>query len=513
MSSKLKILLYDASAIRHEYNDPLSIETLAGFLEQKKTLVDVDCKSYATDGPLDTQDISSYHLIGVSLPYNSIGTLKNIYNKINFSDGQLLLVGNSLSTFGYREILEKFPKTICSLGEGEYAILDLINFVQKKKKLSEVRNIAYTQEKNIITNPRTVIAAADISAPVRNEKTIDFLKSNKGTFRIEASRGCNYGICTFCYLPGKYPSKFRREVSLTQIMDQIYELDKMGVKTPYFTDEDFIGKNFVRAKEIADQISSDKKSGKISSDMSFYINISASDVINQKWQELAPALLKAGINQVFVGIESGCDSQLKRFRKNTTVSNNIKCLNMLEKSGFKPEVGFIFFDPFSNVDELKSSLDFIGKTKLYNHRVYLFNPLLVTHLSQYHQMSVDKKIKLKSLDLDTLSYDYKFPDPSVQKIWDTFSGWRKDVDEKFYAYQLQTRGESNDRDSENRLKTLNYLEYRIMKNLVKHIDSGIPEYKTSYEKYMQLYEKSLLPSQKINRIQRVITDTQKSITD
>lgn len=48
-------------------------------------------------------------------------------------------------------------------------------------------------------------------------------------------------------LLAKYPNKTRRNVSEEQILKQIIELDKIGVKMPYFTDEDFIGGNFDRA--------------------------------------------------------------------------------------------------------------------------------------------------------------------------------------------------------------------------------------------------------------------------
>ena len=114
---------------------------------------------------------------------------------------------------------------------------------------------------------------------------------------------------------------------------------------PYFTDEDFIGGNFDRAISIAEKISEAKRNGIISQDMNFYFNTRAADVINPRWAELSSVFMEAGLNQVFVGIESGSKEQLKRFKKPTSVENNKKCLDILEQNGFNIEVGYILFDP------------------------------------------------------------------------------------------------------------------------------------------------------------------------
>ena len=137
-------------------------------------------------------------------------------------------------------------------------MLDLVEYIHKRKDFQDIRNIAYIKEGSLRKNPRVLVDANDIVMPERFPEVINFLKSKKGTFRIEGSRGCLYGGCSFCYIPGKYPNKTRRNVSEEQILKQIIELDKIGVKMPYFTDEDFIGGNFDRAISIAEKISTNK---------------------------------------------------------------------------------------------------------------------------------------------------------------------------------------------------------------------------------------------------------------
>lgn len=285
-----------------------------------------------------------------------------------------------------------------------------------------------------------------------------------------------------------YPNKTRRNVSEEQILKQIIELDKIGVKMPYFTDEDFIGGNFDRAISIAEKISEAKRNGIISQDMNFYFNTRAADVINPRWAELSSVFMEAGLNQVFVGIESGSKEQLKRFKKPTSVENNKKCLDILEQNGFNIEVGYILFDPYSTVKELKESLDFFDKTRLYNKRVYLIDNLKITPFSKFHDMAYTKQLALSPLNVQTVSYDYEFEDAKVQKIWNTASKWKRNVEKKYSTYEANTRGESNNIFFAEEAKILNYLEFQVISNLVKYADSGIKDYKELCQKSMKIYE-------------------------
>lgn len=222
--------------------------------------------------------------------------------------------------------------------------------------------------------------------------------------------------------------------------------------------------------------------------MNFYFNTRAADVINPRWAELSSVFMEAGLNQVFVGIESGSKEQLKRFKKPTSVENNKKCLDILEQNGFNIEVGYILFDPYSTVKELKESLDFFDKTRLYNKRVYLIDNLKITPFSKFHDMAYTKQLALSPLNVQTVSYDYEFEDAKVQKIWNTASKWKRNVEKKYSTYEANTRGESNNIFFAEEAKILNYLEFQVISNLVKYADSGIKDYKELCQKSMKIYE-------------------------
>jgi len=85
-------------------------------------------------------------------------------------------------------------------------------------------------------------------------------------------------------------------------------------------------------------------------------------------EEVFKLLRKAGLVKVFVGLESGVESQLKRYRKGFTLNEFVKAYKLLKKINIECEFGLILLDPLMNLDELKQSLKFL-ETNGYVHEI------------------------------------------------------------------------------------------------------------------------------------------------
>ena len=169
--------MFDAAEDIGEYNEPLGIEVIAGFLKKNNAEANIEFHSQSIHGDINN-DLSKYDIVALSLPFNSLSSVDKIYPKINF-EKQFMMIGNSLSTFGYKDILGKYPNLICSLGEGEYSMLDLVEYIHKRKDFQDIRNIAYIKEGSLRKNPRVLVDANDIVMPERFPEVINFLKSKK----------------------------------------------------------------------------------------------------------------------------------------------------------------------------------------------------------------------------------------------------------------------------------------------------------------------------------------------
>jgi hypothetical protein len=77
----------------------------------------------------------------------------------------------------------------------------------------------------------------------------------------------------------------------------------------------------------------------------------------EQLRRMAPSLVR-----VFVGVESGCDSQLRRYAKGQTTSEAIDALRAGSLLGLPLEFGFITFDPLLSADELIENIEFLLRT-------------------------------------------------------------------------------------------------------------------------------------------------------
>ena len=341
----MKILLYDAGEARNEFNEPIGIEILAAKLIQRfGNDISLDTKWYNCDG--DSFDISQYDVIGISINIGRLNIFDKIYNRYKECHKLgIIIVGNTISTFGYPQLLERYPDIICVIGEGENVFVEIIRKInyEHTTDFTSIPNLAFINNNIVTTTNREICNMNEYLPPVRvfNEHMI----KNKGIFRIEGSRGCSWNKCSFCGATHKYNGIGWRPIDIEIIINQLIELNDYGIKTVYFSDEDFIGNNAARFINLINQIEKNMLSGKISSEMSFFISIKPIDLLNNNIYSAIKRYMHFGLKELFVGIESGCERQLKRYNRCTNLNSNkmvVDRINELMGLDLSIDLGFIF---------------------------------------------------------------------------------------------------------------------------------------------------------------------------
>ena len=90
-------------------------------------------------------------------------------------------------------------------------------------------------------------------------------------------------------------------------------------------------------------------------------------------------LVEAGLKDVFLGVESGSQRSLNKFRKFTTVEDNKKAINILRRYGIEPNYGFIMFEPDSTLADVRENYEFLKEMKMLN------SPSVTAHLLHHKQ--------------------------------------------------------------------------------------------------------------------------------
>lgn len=425
--------------------DNLGIASLAAYLREygyTVTLFNSYLSHIATDELCERIIAENPKIVGISLLYdlhlyNTCEIVKQLRKK--GYRGHITLGGPFIS-LTYEYVLRGLGEVDSVIrGEGEMILLELINRLTNGKEWKTIDGIAYKENDTVIVN-KAGMYEKDLSrlpkvARDMYEELFGMLKKKNANTKVASiytSRGCK-GKCTYCSAPklGELTQEKWRCRSVESIVEEIkYLVDTFGVEYINIIDENFYGygeEGKKRLYEFANTIISENIQVK------FWAEIR----VDVKFEdELFCLLKKAGLQDVLLGLESGAQTALNRWKKGTTIEQNIKAINYIRKMGFELEPSFIMVDPYTDVKEFKETVNFIETMEIYNTRypLNLINQLIVFPGTEIEKQLVrdniidkidqDKITQISDNDEDifefcqkTSSRNYEIVDPIIRSFW------------------------------------------------------------------------------------------------
>ena len=465
------VLLVDLASPRRETNEALGVEVIAGALRKAypgQTNVQIVDTQFgeSVESVLEKIKKERPGILGLSVKIGSYESARKILgvifsDRFSAEDRPLVVLGNTLSTFAHGKLLEQYPDIIAVVGEGEVAMTGIVKvfmgvppterknipFVIHALQEAKVPQLAFNVNGKKVETLREPVSLEAASMPSRD--TLKAVVERGGIVTIEGSRGCPWGVCTFC--AAKHRSKKWRPFPIEKVIEELKSLSSQGVKNVYFVDEDFVGpaNQQERTITLANKIIEAKKAGTIDPAMKFSISTRVAAIYlsgrtgeqNQPFINLFRLLKTAGLDIVFLGIESGSDGQLKRFHKGVSAEENAEAVAILGKLGITVEAGFIMFDPYMTLAELKENIDFLERTGLANTSSKVTGALREQAGSAFGNSRRDDGAVL---DIDSLSYPSQFKDETVNQIFGYFKSWEDETKDLVYALQGTTRGNASD---------------------------------------------------------------------
>ena len=378
-------------------------------------------------------------IVGISIlfPTHVVPAINIVKHIKNYGLKCHITAGGHGATFLKEYLLSnngKFDSVVC--GEGEETFYNLLCAIKKNENWKKILGLAYLENNEIkINSTRPLINDLDkLPFPKRN---YNLLNNKSYTPGISSSRGC-YGSCSFCSVSSFYgmsKGKKWRARSPKNIVDEVEYLNNKGYRNFSFTDDNFLGpgnNGKSRATQIAEEIINRNI------DINFNITTRSNDILNKR---LLLMLKKAGLTNVFLGIESGVQEVLSRMNKKTTVKQNKDAIALLKELNIKLSTGFIMFDNETSINEVEENLRFIEETKIFKTEtpILLLNklwPIPGTPIEK--KLFIEKKLYSSSkLDIvvdpresnsynnnyikdGIISMDYKLK-PDVEIVWKLLS--------------------------------------------------------------------------------------------
>lgn len=311
-----------------------------------------------------------------------------------------VIVCSSDSTDHYDKYLAEGADFIIQ-GEGEATLKSLIDALSKNLDITTIQGIAFKKGIETIMNPKRPVLQDLDSLPLPAWDLIDLQPyrdiwasgGNEFTLNIATTRGCPFK-CNWCAKP-IYGNRYNSH-SPQYISNHIkYLVDTYHVKRFWMCDDIFgLKPNWVQ--EFNNCLK------EVGLDISYYIQ-SRVDLLLK--ENTIDSLVESGLEEVWVGAESGSQSVLDAMDKGTTIEQIYEATHILKKKG----VRVAFFIQFGYLDETKGDIDktiqMIKELVPDNIGVSVSYPLPGTKF--YDKVKNDLKLKANWTDSDDLAMMFK----------------------------------------------------------------------------------------------------------
>jgi len=316
-------------------------------------------------------------LIGMSLSTNFFEAATQVTKAIKKELNIPIVWGGIHPTVSPEECLE-YADFVCR-GEGEEAMVELAEKIEKKEDYYNVKNICFKDNKgNFVINPvRPLIQDLD-SIPFQdfdfknqyvitkgeshkiNEKIIlddniwPFNREDSPIYRIMFTRGCLFG-CTYCcnnFINNLYSGqKIFRKRSVDNVIEELKMVKNnlSFINFIMFSDDNFLGLSLEEIKEFSEKY---KKYIKIPFCLS---GVHPTIVDREKFKYLTDA----GLSGIRMGIQSGNDrikKMYKRYYSNSKLKESCEILNEFKDKIVVKHYDLILGNPWETEDDLIKTL-------------------------------------------------------------------------------------------------------------------------------------------------------------
>jgi len=287
----------------------------------------------------------------------------------------LVVAGGSLTARNEGLLLERYPRLFIARSAGEATIEGLLAYWHGDVDLGQVPGLGFN---GVVRGGGLQITRRRTAKPLTRDATgdifpeLDLLPATlerHGVAQLETSRGCtNY--CSFCPRGHKGiwsgPAPERLPWMLAELR-RVFDRHPQVARVLYLVDEEFIGRD-TGAERRALQMARVVHEAGFRWESSCRVDQVARLDHGPDWHARRAAmwrtLVQLGLRRMLFGVESGVDSILDRFNKETTGEQNALAIRTLSALGVTTRFTYITFDHLMTLEELKATYAYQGRTDL-----------------------------------------------------------------------------------------------------------------------------------------------------
>lgn len=344
-------------------------------------------------------------VVGFSAYNSNMEEILGIARACKEADEDIItVIGGPQATFMPSEALKEMPPIdIIARGEGEHLMLELLDAIEGKRDLRDVRGITYRREGKIVTTQkREMIRDLDDLPSPYVEGVFEMENYPIATFL--SSRGCTHN-CSFCYTPNAFGRRIRFH-SREYLLGDIEIACSENIEMLWFADPNFAA-NRKRTHFILEGIA----------ERGYGVPIWCQTRVDDVDAEMLKLMKKAGVEWIFFGLESGDQRMLDAMHKGIRLRQVEDAVRSAQEAGIKVELSIIVGLPGETRKEALATLRFAKSLK--PERIAV-NRLRLYFGSEIYERRREEFKPLKPLpSYRSLGYEYEspsFPNAEIEAL-------------------------------------------------------------------------------------------------
>ena len=408
-----------------------------------------DVHHYPDEALTEYLDTHEFDVVGIGViaGYYQYRKLLNLSKAINNSRKRpFFILGGHGPSPEPEYFLKKTQADAAVIGEGELTIIELLEYLEDKKPLAEVKGIAFREGDTVTVTPRRPLIQDLDSIPFPAYDLFPILyyrlfrrphaKNSEFSLPVLSGRGCPFK-CNFCY---RMDEGFRPR-SNESIIEEIKLLKKdFGINVIAFSD-DLLMCSVQRTVSLCEDFLKHKLN----------ITWTCNGRLNYAKPDVIELMKKAGCTFINYGIEAMDDAILRTMNKNLTTAQIIKGVEATLDAGISPGLNVIFGNIGENARTLQQGVDFLLK---YDDavRVRTIRPVTPYPGSDLYYYAIEKGLLKDAEDF----YEHKHLNSDLMAV-----NFTELTDEEYYKALYK----ANDTLLKNHHETLYKKSSEVMKKL------------------------------------------------
>ena len=311
---------------------------------------------------IDFEKISTADMVGISTITPTAPRAYVIADKIR-NDGIPVIIGGPHVTFLPDEALEHADYVF--RGEAEEALPDFLDQWENGRNFSNVPNLSYQDDGKTIHNRLVPLTRSLDENPFPDFSMSQYVRKKMGgmtAIPVQTSRGCPFH-CSFCSVTGMFGKSYRFR-SAENVIAELRRYDPKK-NTIFFYDDNFTA-NRKRAKELLRRMIDEKLNFQWSTQVRVDI---------AKDPELVGLMKKAGCHTVYIGMESVNPKSLKSMKKQQTLEEMVRAMQMFREQRLHVHGMFVFGFDDDDWRTVKQTVRFAKKAKFCSTQFMILTPL------------------------------------------------------------------------------------------------------------------------------------------